>query len=37
LEERTRPEEEYMTWYGKFNNARFFNASELHEVEIERI
>jgi len=33
LEERTRPEEEYMTWYGKFNNARFFNASELEKIQ----
>jgi aryl-alcohol dehydrogenase-like predicted oxidoreductase len=32
LEKRTRPEEEYMTWYAKFNNARFFNASEFHHV-----
>ncbi|MEE4261508.1 MAG: aldo/keto reductase [Desulfobacteraceae bacterium] len=37
LEERTRPEEEYMTWYNKLNSDRFFNASELHEVEVERI
>jgi len=37
LEERTRPEEEYMTWYNKFNNARFFNASEFHDVEVELI
>ncbi|MGB5745729.1 MAG: aldo/keto reductase, partial [Desulfobacterales bacterium] len=36
LEERTRPEEEYMTWYNKFNNARFFNASELHDGEVEQ-
>ena len=31
LEERTRPEEEYMTWYHQFNNGRFFKASEFHD------
>ncbi len=29
LEEKTRPEEEYMTWYNKFNNARFSDAAEF--------
>jgi aryl-alcohol dehydrogenase-like predicted oxidoreductase len=33
LEERTRPEEEYMTWYARLNRNRFFNASEFHEVD----
>ena len=37
LEKRTRPEEQYMTWYTKFNNARFFNASEFHRVDAEPI
>jgi aryl-alcohol dehydrogenase-like predicted oxidoreductase len=35
LEKRTRPEEEYMTWYNKFNYERFFNASEFHDVKVE--
>ncbi len=33
LEERTRPDEEYMTWYHQLNNGRFFKASELHDGE----
>ena len=33
LEERTRPEEEYMTWYARLNANRFFDASEFHEVD----
>lgn len=37
LEERTRPEEEYMTWYNKFNYERFFNASEFHNADVELI
>jgi aryl-alcohol dehydrogenase-like predicted oxidoreductase len=37
LEKRTRPEEEYMTWYNKFNYERFFNASEFHDVKVELI
>ena len=37
LEKRTRPEEEYMTWYNKFNYQRFFKASEFHDVKVERI
>ena len=31
LEERTRPEEEYMTWYRRFNNHRVFKDSEFHD------
>jgi aryl-alcohol dehydrogenase-like predicted oxidoreductase len=31
LEKKTRPEEEYMTWYNKFNCERFFKASEFHK------
>jgi len=30
LEKRTRPEEEYITWYNKFNCDRFVNACEFH-------
>jgi len=37
LEERTRPEEEYMTWYNKFNYDRFFKASEFHDVDVDLI
>jgi len=37
LEERTRPDEEYMSWYNKFNYDRFFNASEFHDMEVELI
>ena len=37
LEKRTRPEEEYLTWYNKFNYERFFNASEFHDKEVELI
>ena len=36
LEERTRPEEEYLTWYHKFNYEHFFTASE-YKKEIELI
>ncbi|MEJ2730985.1 MAG: aldo/keto reductase [Deltaproteobacteria bacterium] len=37
LEERTRPPEEYLTWYNKFNYDRFFAASEFHKTEAELI
>jgi aryl-alcohol dehydrogenase-like predicted oxidoreductase len=37
LEERTRPPEEYLTWYNKFNYERFFVASEFHKKEVELI
>ena len=37
LEKKTRPEEEYMTWYSKFNYSRFFNASEFHDEKFELI
>jgi len=37
LEERTRPEEEYMTWYNKFNYDRFSKASEFHNRDVELI
>ena len=35
LERRTRPEEEYMTWYNKFNTDRFVNASEFQSVDLQ--
>jgi diketogulonate reductase-like aldo/keto reductase len=31
LEEKTRPEEEYLTWFNKRNYERFFSASEFHD------
>lgn len=37
LEERTRPEEEYMTWYRKFNYNSFFTAGEFHDRQDELI
>ena len=37
LEERTRPEEEYMTWYRRFNNNRVFKASERHDGQADLI
>lgn len=35
LEERTRPPEEYLSWYNKVNYERFFAASEHHEPDVE--
>ena len=35
LEKRTRPAEEYMSWFGKFNYARFFEAAEFHDERVE--
>jgi aryl-alcohol dehydrogenase-like predicted oxidoreductase len=35
LEERTRPTEEYMTWYNKLNYSRFFEAAEYHNPDVE--
>ena len=35
LEERTRPDEEYMSWYNKFNYKRFFEAAEFHDPDVE--
>jgi diketogulonate reductase-like aldo/keto reductase len=29
LEERTRPEEEYLTWFNKRNYEKFFSAAEF--------
>jgi len=37
LEEQTRPAEDYMTWYNKFNYQRFFDASEFHNSDVELI
>jgi aryl-alcohol dehydrogenase-like predicted oxidoreductase len=31
LEERTRPEEEYHTWFNKRNYERFFSTAEFHD------
>jgi aryl-alcohol dehydrogenase-like predicted oxidoreductase len=31
LEEKTRPEEEYLTWFNKRNYARLFSAAEFHD------
>ncbi|MDA3810959.1 MAG: aldo/keto reductase [Spirochaetaceae bacterium] len=33
LEELTRPEEEYLTWYNKFNSNLFYSRSEYHKEE----
>jgi len=35
LEERTRPKEEYMSWFGKANYARTFAAAEFHDKSAE--
>ncbi|UCF95440.1 MAG: aldo/keto reductase [Desulfobacterales bacterium] len=35
LEEQTRPEEEYMSWFGKANYERFFKAAEFHDERAE--
>jgi aryl-alcohol dehydrogenase-like predicted oxidoreductase len=35
LEEKTRPEEEYLTWFNKRNYSRFFAAAEFHDEKIE--
>jgi len=35
LEEKTRPEEEYLTWFNKRNYERFFNAAEFHNEKTE--
>ena len=37
LEARTRPEQEYMTWYNKFNYDRFFDAGEFHDPEVDLV
>lgn len=35
LEERTRPKEEYVSWFGKANYARTFAAAEFHDESAE--
>lgn len=35
LEEKTRPEEEYLTWFNKRNYERFFSAAEFHDEKLE--
>jgi len=35
LEEKTRPEEEYLTWFNKRNYERFFSATEFHDEKLE--
>lgn len=35
LEEKTRPEEEYLTWFNKRNYSRFFAAAEFHDEKTE--
>lgn len=35
LEERTRPEEEYQTWFNKMAYARFFGAADFHDERAE--
>ncbi len=35
LEEKTRPEEEYLTWFNKRNYERFFSATEYHNEKSE--
>jgi len=35
LEAKTRPEEEYLTWFNKRNYERFFSAAEFHDTKKE--
>ncbi len=35
LEEQTRPDEEYLTWFNKRNYERFFSAAEYHDERTE--
>ena len=35
LEERTRPEEEYLTWFNRQNYKRIFAAAEFHDERLE--
>jgi hypothetical protein len=35
LEERTRPEEECLTWFNNRNYNRFFSAAEFHDEMME--
>ena len=35
LEEQTRPQEDYLTWFNRKNYERFFSAAELHDERAE--
>jgi hypothetical protein len=35
LEEETRPEEEYLTWFNRTSYARFFAAADFHDERAE--
>ena len=35
LEERTRPAEEYLTWFNRMSYDRFFAAAEFHDERAE--
>jgi aryl-alcohol dehydrogenase-like predicted oxidoreductase len=35
LEERTRPAEEYLSWFSRRNYERFFSAAEFHDERAE--
>ena len=35
LEEQTRPEEEYLTWFNRQNYKRLFAAAEFHDERLE--
>ena len=35
LEEQTRPEEEYLTWFNRQNYKRLFAAAEFHDETLE--
>jgi len=35
LEERTRPPEEYLTWFNRMSYERFFKAAEFHDERTE--
>ena len=35
LEEKTRPEEDYLTFFNKLNYKRHFSAAEFHNADVE--
>jgi len=35
LEEQTRPQEDYLTWFNRKNYERFFSAAEFHDERAE--
>ena len=37
LEEQSRPEEEYLTWFNKQSYNMFFSAGEFHDEKVELI